>query len=45
MTCVVIILFSPGFYKSTFSSYDFRETSFLSFYVLVYRVSGSLGFY
>ena len=45
MTRVVIILFSTGFYKSTFSTYDFRKTSCLSFYVSVYRVSGSLGFY
>ena len=41
---VVIILFSTGLYKSAFSTYDFGKTSFSSFYVLVFRVSVSLGF-
>ena len=41
---VVIILFSTGLYKSAFSTYDFGKTSFLSFFVLVFGVSVSLGF-
>ena len=41
---VVIILFSTGLYKSTFSTYSFGKTRFLSFCVLVFGVSVSLAF-
>ena len=41
---VVIILFSPGLYKSAFFYLFFGKFSFSSFCVLVFRVSVSLGF-
>ena len=43
-SCVVIILFSTGLYKSAFSTCSFGKTRFSSFCVLVFRVSVSLAF-
>ena len=40
-SCVIIIFFSAGLYKSAFSTYYFGKTSFLS---LVFRVSVFLDF-
>ena len=34
---VIIIFFSPGLYKSEFSTYSFDETRFSSFFVLFFQ--------
>ena len=43
-SCVVIILFNMGLYKSAFSTYYFVRTRFSSFCVLVFRISVFLAF-
>ena len=43
-SCVVIILFNMGLYKSAFPTYYFVKTRFSSFCVLVFRISVFLAF-